>query len=159
MKNPKIESHHLENCLAYSFQVIMAQRARRYYTFWMLKFKRDFLMEINVKENILLQPCLWPCMFCSSLKEGKGCGCQAVQSLRSGTTGQLPQRALCGCDGPKLGHSLTGSEISFCPPQSCCNFIQSEHWPGFQEKLIFKWCIYQQKYTTSLQWSSARIEW
>lgn len=121
----------------------MAQRARRYCTYWMLKFKRDFLMEINVKENILLQSCLWPCIFCSSLKEGKGRGCLAVQSLRSGTTvGQPPQWALCGCDGPKPGHSLTGSETSFCPPWSCYNFIQSEHWPGFQEKLIFKWCIY-----------------
>ena len=66
-------------------------------------------MEMNMKEN-LLQPCLWPCIFCSSLKEGKSCVCLAVQSLRSETIWQLPQGALCGCDGPKPGCSLTGSE-------------------------------------------------
>lgn len=67
-------------------------------------------METNMKENILLQPCLWSCIFYSSLKEGKDCICLAVQSLRSDTTWQLLQRALCGCDGPKLGRSLTGSK-------------------------------------------------
>ena len=52
---------------------------------------------------MLLQPCLWPCtLFRSSLKEEEGCGCLAVQSLKSETAG-LPQLALCGHDGPELG--------------------------------------------------------
>ncbi|KAJ8796289.1 hypothetical protein J1605_018086 [Eschrichtius robustus] len=37
------------------------------------------------------------------LKEEEGCGCLAVQSLKS-ETAWLPQLALCGHDGPELGH-------------------------------------------------------
>lgn len=38
MRNLKVENH-FKSCLEYSFWVIMAQSGRKYYTFWMLKFK------------------------------------------------------------------------------------------------------------------------
>lgn len=48
--------------------------------------------EINVKENILLQPCLWPCMFVLVLKEGKGCSLpgSAVSEVRDNWAASQP---------------------------------------------------------------------